>query len=279
MTHKIISNVGNLKSYKTYTLPSARRIYGDHSKTSSLTKHQANIQELLGLLAVNGLLSTWEMAKLSKSGDLSHMRTREKEYRRLLMGRVDEGKKASGILDLGLVVKFLPQNNIRAKYRLSIHGLLYAVSVLDLSPKDYDSIAKSYSEILPHIFGKWDLLKSHIKKPEMTLAGIALGYSPENVYTLQNMELPINETSRYLEIKYAPFYETISEPDLADQLSYQYYTSILSEKNTESSIKTLQKIFSKDEELKIWYQKFIGDVLSFYEKKFNNLHTSIIKNI
>ena len=54
---------------------------------------------------LNGTGTTWDMAKVMDPNDISKVRTREKNYRRLLIGRVDRGKSSEGILQLGLVVK------------------------------------------------------------------------------------------------------------------------------------------------------------------------------
>ena len=71
-------NNGNLESYKLYTRPTAHKLYGSvYLKTTSL-KHKKNIQQLLEILALNGLLTTWEMAKIKFAGDLSRTKTKEK---------------------------------------------------------------------------------------------------------------------------------------------------------------------------------------------------------
>lgn len=279
MNHEIISNVGNLKSYKNYTLPAARSMYGEQITLDSLTKHQRNIRDILEILAIHGEMSTWDMAKTSKLRDMQYIRSREKEYRRLLIGRIDRGKKSSGTIDLGLVIKYLPQNNMGAVYRLSIHGLLYTISALDLTPSDYASMARSYSGVLPLIFGKWDLLKAEIKHPETFLKSIAHGHFFDNVYVLQKQILPISELYQYLQIKYGRYFEKIEESDLAEELSFMFYTDMLvSRDGTDNSIMQLKKIFSRDMEIRNWYEKFLNDFILFYQTKFAALRDSFLSS-
>src|SRR5579885_1739715 len=103
---ELVTTYGNLSAYKLYTRPTARRLFGSYSyrrRTSS--KHQENVQRLLEILALNGPLTTWGMAKTHLSNNTGAIRTKEKEYRRLLVGRKDRGKKTMGVIDVGLVVR------------------------------------------------------------------------------------------------------------------------------------------------------------------------------
>ena len=78
---------------------------------------------------MNGSLTTWNMAQIKFAGDLSRTKTKEKEYRRLLVGRIDRGKSSDGILQIGLAMKDgksykrYPGN----KYGLTLHGVLYCL--------------------------------------------------------------------------------------------------------------------------------------------------------
>jgi hypothetical protein len=100
------THIGNLESYKMYTRPVAHRLYGSGiQQTVSLSKHKKNVRQILEILALNGSLTTWDMAKIKFSGDLSKVKTKEKEYRRLLSGRTDRGKYSAGILQIGLIMK------------------------------------------------------------------------------------------------------------------------------------------------------------------------------
>ncbi len=63
------------------------------------------VLNLLELFALQGTRTTWQLAKIQLANNISALRTREKEYRRLLVGREDRGKHYPGLLELGLVVK------------------------------------------------------------------------------------------------------------------------------------------------------------------------------
>jgi len=95
---------GNLQYYKYYILPTAQRLFGKSSKKPK-NKHTEIVQNLLELFALEGTRTTWQLAKVHLANDISALRTREKEYRRLLVGREDRGKHYPGLLELGLVVK------------------------------------------------------------------------------------------------------------------------------------------------------------------------------
>jgi hypothetical protein len=56
---------------------------------SRKTEHQQNVQHLLRILMLSGTGTTWDMAKVMVLNDILRIRTREKNYRRLLIGRVD----------------------------------------------------------------------------------------------------------------------------------------------------------------------------------------------
>ena len=152
-----VTTYGNLHAYKMYTRPNAQRLFGIYSFRKKLgTKHHENVQRMLEILALNGTLTTWGMAK-THLDDSSGIRTKEKEYRRLLVGRMARGKHTMGVLEAGLVIK---DGKSYAKapadqYRLSLHGILYCLDVLDLSDKQIDIMAEKYAKVLPMVFGKW----------------------------------------------------------------------------------------------------------------------------
>src|SRR3989344_8185830 len=96
---------GNIHSYKLYVLPTAKRLFGSYSfRRKETIKHHGNVQKMLEILALHGPLTTWGIAKIVLHDETSGIRTKEKEYRRLLKGRKDRGKHSSGVLDVGLVV-------------------------------------------------------------------------------------------------------------------------------------------------------------------------------
>lgn len=278
---------GNLYAYKLYTRPTARRLFGNFSfRRKSVSKHQENIQSMLEILALNGSLTTWGMAKTHLSNDNTAIRTREKEYRRLLLGRKDRGKRTMGVMDIGLVLKD-GKNQLRGSsdlYRLSLHGMLYCLDVLDLTNKQIDIMVSKYSHILPQVFGKWDYLKSTIKDETYRLKILASGLFLDNVQVTKITRFPVYEILTYLSIKYQNNFEYIEEKDLADQISYWFYTSLLlpsrlSSKSKEfhMNVRAWKKVFEGDQELKDWYYKFLNESIKFYEDRFRVVkHLEII---
>ncbi|MGI0047212.1 MAG: hypothetical protein ACREBB_08500 [Nitrosotalea sp.] len=275
---------GNLYAYKLYTRPTARRLFGSYSfRRKATNKHQENVQRMLEILSLNGSLTTWGMAKSHLSDNTTAVRTKEKEYRRLLVGRRDRGKKTMGVMDVGLVVRD-GKSHARGPsdmYRLSLHGILYCLDVLDLSNKQMDTIASKYSQVLPHIFGRWDYLKSIIGEDVYRLKLLASGLFLDNVQTTKMSKFPVYEILTYISVKYQNNFEYITEKDLADQISYWFYTNLLlSSKPTSRSkeshleMRTWKKIFSGDGELKKWYYGFLDEAIQFYEDRFR-----VVKNL
>src|SRR5579885_1990756 len=281
---ELVTTYGNLSAYKLYTRPTARRLFGSYSyrrRTSS--KHQENVQRLLEILALNGPLTTWGMAKTHLSNNTGAIRTKEKEYRRLLVGRKDRGKKTMGVIDVGLVVRD-GKSHLRGPsdlYRLSLHGLLYCFDVLDFTDKQFDTIASKYSNVLPYVFGKWQFLKSMIGNEVYRLRFLASGLFLDNVQVTKASKFPIYEILTFISIKYQSNFESIREGDLADQISYWFYTHlllpskpVLETKETHIEIRKWKKLFNADDELKKWYYDFLNEVIMFYEDRFR-----LIKNL
>jgi hypothetical protein len=275
---------GNLHAYKLYTRPTARRLFGSYSfRRKTLSKHQENVQRLLEILALNGSLTTWGMAKSHLSDNTNAVRTKEKEYRRLLVGRKDRGKKTIGVVDVGLVVKD-GKNFLRGPsdlYRLSLHGLLYCLDVLDFTNKQVDTIASNYAHVLPYVFGKWEYLRSIIGNDVYRLKILASGLFLDNVKVTKISKFPIYEILTYVSVKYQNNFEYINEKDLANQISYWFYTHLLlpskpihKTKESHIEIRTWKKLFSDDEELKKWYYSFLDEAITFYEERFK-----MVKNL
>lgn len=273
------NHYGNLLAYKFYLRPTAHKLYGSYSK--SKIKHHENVQKLLQILFTNGICTTWEIAKTRFHNDISAIRTKEKEYRRLLIGRNDRGKHSEGVLDLGLVVKDV--NNVKKKisdqYRLSLHGILYCLDILDLSHKDVDKMASKYVDVLPKIFGKWDFLKSIIGDDVYKLQILSKGLLLDNP-AMKNPFNPIYELMSFIHIKYQRNYESISEKDLADQIAYWFYTFLLFQRppskidKTQDSIKKLQNIIEKDVEIQKWYLEFFKEAENYYKQRFRTIKNS-----
>jgi hypothetical protein len=268
---------GNLHSYRLYTRPTARNLFGNYSfRKKETSKHQENVQLLLEIMALNGPLTTWRMAKTHSSNSAA-IRTREKGYRRLLVGRRDRGKKTMGVIDVGLVIKDV-KNNLRStsdSYRLSLHGILYCLDTLDFTDKQIDTIASKYSTILPYVFGKWDYLKSIIGNDVYRIKILASGLFLDNIHITKITKFPVYEILTYLSIKYQNNFEHIEEKALADQISYWFYTSLLlpSKINAKSNevrmeIKPWKKLFESDGDLRKWYYSFLNEATKFYEERF-----------
>ena len=268
---------GNIHSYKLYTRPTARKLFGEYSYRKKMSKHQENVQRMLHVLALNGPMTTWGMAKTDLLDDTDLIRTKEKQYRKLLVGRVDRGKRSPGVLDLGLVV-LDGKSNLRAPanvYRLSLHGVLYCLDVLNLTNKEIDLMAQKYSHVLPWVFGKWDYLKSIIANDVYKMRLLGKGLLLDSPQTTTISKFPVYEILTYLTVKYQNYFEYISEKDLAEQISFWYYTHLLipsgtkTRKQTTSELKQWYKVFTKgDKELKQWYQEFLDETVDFYKKRF-----------
>jgi len=276
---------GNLQSYKLYVRPTAHSLYGNsYYRKKSVPKHQKNVQQLLEILALNGSLTTWGVAKVRLAGDISMIRIREKEFRRLLIGRIDRGKRSQGLLDVGLVVKDEIANKDKSptKYRLSLHGILYCLDVFDLTDRQIDIIATKYSKVLPKVFGKWDYLKSVIGDHVYGLRILAKGLLLDNS-NIARPRVPIYELMTCITIKYRKNFDSISEQELADQISYWFYTNLLYSSDFRSNKKKpsigtqrLKSVLNGDKELKKWYFDFYQQVERFYKTRIQTLDKSTI---
>ena len=273
------SKYGNLYSYKFYLRPTAHRLYGDRFSSIKKIKHHENVQKLLHVLFLHGTCTTWEMAKIKHPNDVSTIRTKEKEYRRLIKGRTDRGKHSSGIMELGLVINDGQKFNkgYSDTYRLSIPGILYCLDVLNLSKKEIDQMAAKYAVFVPKLFGKWEFLKSMVDDDVYKIQILARGLLLDNP-ELSLEKSPLYELMSYLNFKYRKFYEFISEKDLSEQISYWFYTCILYQnqrkgKNTLSGVEKLHAIFKKDKEITTWYKEFFKESESYFKDR-----TKILKN-
>ncbi len=273
------SNNGNLESYKLYTRPTAHKLYGSVYLQNTSLKHKKNVQQMLEILALNGFLTTWEMAKIKLAGDLSGTKTKEKEYRRLLVGRSDRGKLSSGILDMGLVTKHgksykrYPGDT----YRLTLHGILYCLDVLNLTKNQIDIMASNYAVILPRVFGKWDYLKSIIGQDVYKIQILSKGLLLNNLDIALKTDPPLYELMSYIIVKYKKNFEYIEEADLANQISLWFYTNLLYRvrkpfaDTSYSNMDILQKIFFGDKDLQKWYLAFFEESKLYYTKRLDNI--------
>jgi hypothetical protein len=271
---------GNLHAYRMYTRPTAQRLFGRYSfRKKSGPKHHENVQKMLEILALNGPLTTWGMAK-THLDDSSSIRSKEKDYRRLLIGRMARGKHTLGLMDVGLVVKD-GKSHLKGPadlYRLSLHGILYCLDVMDLTNKEIDKMVLNYSKVLPLVFGKWDYLKSHIGNGVYRLKNLAGGLFMDNIQITKIVNFPVYELMTYLNVKYQNNFEQINEEDLANQISYWFYTTLLvptrlSTDNKRSSIETKpwKKVINGDKELQKWYYDFVDEAIIFYNTRFQQI--------
>jgi len=273
------THYGNLLSYKYYMRPTAQKIYG-HSSNPKI-KHHENVQKVLQILALNGTCTTWEMAKIHFPNDNDKVRTKEKEFRRLLVGRTDRGKHSSGMLELGLVVKDgkVYRHPISDKYRLSLHGILYCLDVLHLNKNDIDKISENYADVLPKVFGQWDYLKNATGEQVYKIQILARGLLLDNPEIVKNKTNPMYELMSFIHTKFRRNFESISEKDLADQISLWFYTYLLYEiesknKGKVTSVKKLQKVLNQDDKLSKWYLKFVKEANNYYTKRANTIKKS-----
>ncbi len=274
------THYGNLLFYKYYMRPTAQKMYG-HSSNPRI-KHHENVQKVLQILALNGTCTTWEMAKIRFPNDNDKIRTKEKEFRRLLVGRTDRGKHSSGLLELGLIVKDgkVYRYPVSDKYRLSLHGILYCLDVLNLNKNDIDKISENYANVLPKIFGKWNYLKNttgeQVYKIQILARGLLLD-NPEIVKTKTN---PMYELMSFIHTKFRRNFESISEKDLAEQISLWFYTYLLYDIESKgsgkssTSVKKLQKILEQDDDLHKWYLRFVKDADRYYTKRADTIKKS-----
>ena len=271
---------GNIHSYKLNTRPIAQKLYGDVSfRKQPCPKHHENVQRLLEILAVNGTLTTWGMAKTHLS-NTENIRSQEREYRRLLVGRMSRGKQLPGLLEIGLIVKD-GKSLLKApadQYRLSLHGVLYVLDVLDLSNSQIDTMAEKYASVLPMVFGKWNFLKNILGDEVYGLKILAGGLFMDNIEISNVTKFPVYELMTYLNIKYQNNFEQINEEDLANQISYWFYTTLLvpsttiySKKKTQVALKNWRSLFHKDRELKKWYNDFVDDAIGFYNRRLKTM--------
>lgn len=271
---------GNLLAYKLYTRPTAQRLFGKYSfRKKSGPKHHENVQKMLEILALNGPLTTWGMAKTHLDNS-SSIRSKEKDYRRLLVGRMARGKHTLGLMDVGLVVKD-GKNHLRGSsnlYRLSLHGILYCLDVMDLTNKEIDKMALDYSKVLPWVFGKWDYLKSHIGNDVYRLKNLAGGLFMDNIQITKITNLPVYELMTYLNVRYQNNFEQINEEDLANQISYWFYTTLMvpsrlssASKSFSLEIKQWKKVINGDKELQKWYYNFVDEAITFYNTRFQKI--------
>ncbi|MDE0090299.1 MAG: hypothetical protein OXP12_02955 [Thaumarchaeota archaeon] len=255
---------GNLMSYKIYVRPTAQKIGGYASSTK--TEHQKNILDVLRVLFVHGEGTTWDMAR-ARMRKVSEIRAQEKAYRRLLVGRVDRGRHAKGIMDTGMVLGRRHPKKPYSTYRLSLHGILYGMDALDPAQKEMDSMAACYGPLLPRIFGRWDLITKALGSDAYNLKILARGLLLNNGATAYAAN-PIYELMEFVHIKYRRNFESITEHDLAEQISYWFYTFLMYRQGGANKMK---RLFARDAQLRDWYSEFVAEAGTYYAQSVRNV--------
>ncbi len=262
---------GNLMSYKVYVRPAVHRMYGYNTKTAS--KHQKNVHMLLQALFAHGTGTTWDLAKVRRL-KAAAIREQEKVYRRLLVGRTDRGRYSGGLLDAGLVVRDDDaqegKNSPYARYRLSMYGILYCVDVLEPTKKETDSMVRQYAFLLPRVFGMWKPLK-HVLGREAAYDGLKIlskGLYLNNI-SMARTDSPLYELMSFIHVKYRHRFESISQHDLSEQVSYWFFTFLLY-----LDPKSLKAVLAQDEQLHKWYKDFFRQAKSYYAERMRAMRGS-----
>ena len=229
---------------------------------------------LLKNFALNGSMTTWEIAKKIHRNDLDKVRTREREFRRIFVGRIDRGMHSRGILELGLLEQEekIYKNRPVASYRLSLHGILFCMDALEFDDKEIDTMASMYGNTLPKVFGRWSYLKKIIGDDVYKIRILSKGMTMENLQFPKVNANPLYELMSFLSVNYKKNLDYIKEENLAEQISYWFYIYFLySAKTKNHGIKKLKKIFKKDKEIEVWFSDFVLSAKQYYSKRRDNL--------
>ena len=138
---------------------------------------------------------------------------------------------------------------------------------------EIDKIAEKYYKILPKVFGKWEYVKSKIGEKIYGIKLLANGLLADNPQIQVQSGIPFYELMSYVHIKYQRNFEHISEENLAEQISYWFYTNLLYkpiQKNDviNSGINSLNHIFDDDVELKKWFLIFFKESKKYYYERY-----------
>ena len=264
---------GNLQSYKFFIRPQALKLYKTANE-KKFSEHQKTVHKLLRNLALNGSMTTWEMAKKIHGKNLEKIRTREKEFRRIFLGRVDRGKHSQGILELGLLEQEekIYKNRLVTRYRLSLHGILFCIDSLEFDNEEIDTMASKYVNILPKVFGRWSDLKKLVGNDVYKIRILSKGMTMDNIQFSNVPANPLYELMSFLTINYKKNLDHIEEKNLAEQISYWFYIYFLySTKTNNQGIKKLKKSFKKNKDIEIWFTDFVELAKQHYTKRRNNL--------
>lgn len=254
-------------AYKVYIRPTAQKMDGYRSQTK--TKHQKNARDILQMLFVHGEGTTWDMAR-TRLRRMDEIRVQEKIYRRLLVGRVDRSKYAKGMTDMGLILAGRHPKKPYNTYRLSLHGILYCMDALDPGRKEMDSVAAHYGPVLPRIFGRWDLMTETLGSDAYNLKILAKGLLLNNG-VIMHADNPIYELMDFIHVKYRRNFESMAEHDLAEQISYWFYTFLM---YRPGSARKMKRLLARDGQLREWYMEFFAEAESYYAQRIRNVRES-----
>jgi len=145
---------------------------------------------------------------------------------------------------------------------------------MDLSNNEIDTIASKYSNVLPKIFGNWKYLKSKLGDEVYKIKILSKGLLLDNLLIETNSEIPIQEIMYFVQKKYQRNFDSISEENFANQISYWFYTNLLFDGQSKLHKKKkiigkqkLNNILKDNEDLKNWYDEFMKEVKNFYSKR------------
>jgi len=275
----VILNEGkmsSLLSYKYYIRPTAHQLYGNKASKS---KHHQNVHKSIKILALEGPMTTWEMAKIKFPTDNAKIRSKEKEYWRLLIGRIDKGRFSDGVMDLNLILidSKSTKRNPGNRYRLSLFGILYCLDQMNFSEKEIDRIAKNYEIILPLVFGKWEFLKSIIGKHVYNISLLGKGLLFDNLNIISIKKDEFYELISYFGIKVNTLTESFNEQKIGEAISLWFYVtmlyfpSLMADRKSKRNEKILYKVLRKDQELQRWFLDFLSEAKNFYIQRSKKL--------
>lgn len=276
--------IPNLLSYKYYIRKEASKRYGGKQSKS---KHHQNVQNILKILALYGPMTTWEMAKVPFVTDNEKVRVKEKEFRRLLIGRTDRKKYSEGILDLNLILidSKSTKRNPGNRYRLSLFGILFCLDSLDLSNTEIDQMAKNYELILPKIFGRWDFLKKMTGENvyNLKLLGKGMLFDNPNIIDVKNSKF--FELISFFNIKSNSLSQSMNEKIMGNMISYWYFITLLylpnlqTNRKTEKSKKMLNNVLDNDADIQKWFSSFVLEAQIFYKERSEILQRISVEGI
>ena len=140
-------------------------IYKFEKKLNRSKKHNENVNRIIKILALNGVSTTYDIAKQMYPSNQLAMG--DNVIRRIITGRKDKHetslgkkteKKSLGIQSFHILKEV---GGSSMKYFLTEYGMLYAIKSINFSSKDFAKITKNNKNLFPLIFGKYDYLSKN----------------------------------------------------------------------------------------------------------------------